>query len=242
MPTLVSMAEAVGALLKARNEAVAVSELSMGGLIAAALLAVPGASAYFVGGGVIYTHKAREALLEAHLEDHPGMRASTEPYALLCATAIRERLGATWASARRARPGPRATATAMRPVTAASRCQVGAPGASPWRPGSRIARAICGALRARPSTCSSRFSQRLRRAPATVSLTIKIQQLRAVIPERAASPPGSSSRSIGGRGAAVWGMSGAKGRTRCGDLDLAPPLVPTHDVADDQAPAGAAAE
>ena len=106
MPTLVSMAEAVGALLKARNETVAVSESSTGGLIAAALLAVPGASAYFVGGGVIYTHKAREALLEAHLEDHPGMRASTEPYALLCATSIRERLGATWGVGETGATGP----------------------------------------------------------------------------------------------------------------------------------------
>lgn len=96
MPTLVSMAETIGALLKERNQTVAVSESSTGGLISAALLAVPGASAYFVGGGVIYTHKARDVLLEARLEDHPGMRPSTEAYALLSATAIRERLGATW--------------------------------------------------------------------------------------------------------------------------------------------------
>ena len=55
---------------------------------------------------MIYTHKAREALLEAHLEDHPGMRASTEPYALLCATAIRERLGATWGVGETGATGP----------------------------------------------------------------------------------------------------------------------------------------
>ena len=81
MTTLAPMAEAIGALLKARGETVGVSESSTGGLISAALLAVPGASAYFVGGGVIYTHKAREVLLRIRLEDHPGMRASTEPYA-----------------------------------------------------------------------------------------------------------------------------------------------------------------
>ena len=106
MPTLASMAEAVGALLKERGETVAVSESSTGGLIAAALLAVPGASAYFVGGGVIYTHQAREALLEARLADHPGMRASTEPYALLCANAIRERLGTTWGLGETGASGP----------------------------------------------------------------------------------------------------------------------------------------
>ena len=106
MPVLASMAEAVGALLKARGETIAVSESSTGGLIAAALLAVPGASAYFIGGGVIYTHQAREVLLQARLADHPGMRASTEPYALLCATAVRERLGATWGLGESGAAGP----------------------------------------------------------------------------------------------------------------------------------------
>jgi nicotinamide mononucleotide (NMN) deamidase PncC len=67
---------------------------------------VPGASAYFIGGSVIYTHKAREVLLEKRLEDHPGMRASTEPYALLCASAIRERLGATWGLGETGATGP----------------------------------------------------------------------------------------------------------------------------------------
>jgi PncC family amidohydrolase len=107
MPTLAAMAEAIGALLQARNETVAVAESSTGGLIAAALLAVPGASAYFVGGGVIYTHKAREMLLEVRLEAHPGLRASTEPYALLAATAIRERLGTTWGLGETGATGPR---------------------------------------------------------------------------------------------------------------------------------------
>ena len=106
MPTLASMAEAVGALLQARGETIAVSESSTGGLIAAALLAVPGASAYFIGGGVLYTHQAREALLQVRLTDHPGMRASTEPYALLCATAVRERMGATWGIGETGAAGP----------------------------------------------------------------------------------------------------------------------------------------
>lgn len=106
MPTLAVMAEAVGALLKARGETVAVSESSTGGLISAALLAVPGASSYFVGGGVIYTQKARDVLLEARLEDHPGMRPSTEPYALLQATAIRGRLGTTWGLGETGATGP----------------------------------------------------------------------------------------------------------------------------------------
>ena len=104
--SLTAMAEAIGGLLKARKETVAVAESSTGGLIAASLLAVPGASAYFVGGGVIYTHKVREALLGIDLADHPGMRASTEPYALLCATTMRERLGTVWGIGESGATGP----------------------------------------------------------------------------------------------------------------------------------------
>jgi PncC family amidohydrolase len=106
MATLAAIAEAVGTLLKARNETVAVAESSTGGLIAAALLAAPGASAYFVGGGVIYTQKAREVLLEVDLARHAGMRPSTEAYALLEATAIRARLGTTWGLGETGATGP----------------------------------------------------------------------------------------------------------------------------------------
>jgi PncC family amidohydrolase len=106
MPKLATMGEAAGALLKARGETVAVAESSTGGLIAAALLATPGASAFFVGGGVIYTSAARSALLEEELERHPGMRPSTEAYALLEAVAIRTRLGTTWGLGETGAAGP----------------------------------------------------------------------------------------------------------------------------------------
>ena len=106
MSSLSSMAESVGALLTERNETVAVSDSSTGGLISAALLAVPGASAFFLGGGVIYTQSAREALLRMSLDDHPGMRPSTEPYALLSANAVRELLGATWGVGETGAAGP----------------------------------------------------------------------------------------------------------------------------------------
>jgi nicotinamide-nucleotide amidase len=104
--SLTAMAESVSELLKAQQETVAVAESSTGGLIAAALLAVPGASAYFVGGGVLYTHQAREALLGIELAAHPGMRPSTEPYALLCAQTMRERLGAVWGIGETGAAGP----------------------------------------------------------------------------------------------------------------------------------------
>ncbi|MEE9277339.1 MAG: CinA family protein [Dehalococcoidia bacterium] len=106
MTQLVAMAESIGALLKERKETVAVSESSSGGLVSAALLSVPGASAYFVGGGVIYTQSAREALLGVDLEDHPGVRSSSEPYALLTATALRARLGTTWGLSETGAAGP----------------------------------------------------------------------------------------------------------------------------------------
>jgi nicotinamide-nucleotide amidase len=104
--SLLTMGETIGGLLKARRETVAVAESSTGGLIAASLLAVPGASAYFLGGTVLYTHKAREALLGIELGNHPGVRASTEPYALLCATTMRERLGTVWGIGETGATGP----------------------------------------------------------------------------------------------------------------------------------------
>src|SRR5216683_1201621 len=104
---LATMAAGIGAELKARKETIAVAESSAGGLISAALLAVPGASAYFLGGGVIYTQAARRALLRVPDESVRGIRAST------------------WARRggwpRRVRVARRATATATRRATRASR-------------------------------------------------------------------------------------------------------------------------
>src|ERR1700710_1214164 len=77
MDTLIPVAVRLRALLKPRQETVAVAESSSGGLISAALLAVPGASAYFLGGGVIYTRKARESLLEVPDAAVKGLRSSS---------------------------------------------------------------------------------------------------------------------------------------------------------------------
>ena len=106
MKTLQQMATEVGGLLKDRGETIAVSESSSGGLVSAALLAVPGASRYFMGGGVIYTHTARAVLLEIDFDDHPGVRSSSEPYAALAAAAIRDRLGTDWGLAETGAAGP----------------------------------------------------------------------------------------------------------------------------------------
>jgi PncC family amidohydrolase len=106
MNELATLAASLGALLKDRKETIAVAESSAGGLVSAALLAVPGASAYFLGGGVIYTQAARRALLRVPDESVRGVRSSTEAYALLKARAIRELLGATWGLAETGASGP----------------------------------------------------------------------------------------------------------------------------------------
>jgi len=105
-PTLNPLAEALAAELKARGQTVAVAESSSGGLISAALLAVPGASAYFLGGAVVYTGKARMALLGLRREDVAGMRSSSEPYAVLLARTVRENLGADWGLSETGAAGP----------------------------------------------------------------------------------------------------------------------------------------
>jgi nicotinamide-nucleotide amidase len=106
MSALAPIAVALAERLKARGETVGVAESSAGGLISAALLAVPGASAYFLGGGVIYTGKARMALLGLRREDVAGVRSSSEPYALLLARTVRENLGATWGLSETGAAGP----------------------------------------------------------------------------------------------------------------------------------------
>jgi nicotinamide-nucleotide amidase len=106
MQVLLEKAEALGALLKARGETLAVAESSTGGLVSAALLAVPGASAYFVGGAVVYTRHARAGLLGISEAQMAGMRPSTEPYAMLLARTARERLGADWGIGESGAAGP----------------------------------------------------------------------------------------------------------------------------------------
>ncbi len=106
MESLTSLAEELGALLKAKGQTVAIAESSSGGLISAALLAVPGASAFFLGGGVIYTAQAREALLGLSPADLTGIRSSSEAYARVLAGRAREKLGAIWGLGETGAAGP----------------------------------------------------------------------------------------------------------------------------------------
>ncbi len=104
--SLDSLGATVGELLKARKETIAVSESSAGGLINAALVAVPGASAYYLGGTVVYTVKGRIALLGLGKEAVAGMRSASEPYARLLAQTVRGNLAATWGLSETGASGP----------------------------------------------------------------------------------------------------------------------------------------
>jgi nicotinamide-nucleotide amidase len=105
MTNLTAMAENLGQLLKDAGATVSVAESSTGGLVSAALLSIPGASSYFVGGGVIYTRDARRNLLGLP-DEQVTMDASNEEYALITARAMRQKLGTTWGLSESGTAGP----------------------------------------------------------------------------------------------------------------------------------------
>ena len=106
MDSLLPIASRVAALLKARKQTIAVAESSAGGLLAASLLAVPGASRYFLGGAVVYTKPARTLLMGITDAQMHGLRSSSEPYALLLAQTNIQRFNATWGLAETGASGP----------------------------------------------------------------------------------------------------------------------------------------
>src|SRR3954453_17920222 len=106
MQDLVAAAGKVAAVLTARKQTIVIAESSTAGLISAALLAVPGASAYFLGGAVVYTRQSRRLLLDIPDTALDGMRPSTEPYALMMARTAQQRFASSWALAETGATGP----------------------------------------------------------------------------------------------------------------------------------------
>jgi PncC family amidohydrolase len=106
MNELLQLGLRAGELLKKRGESLAVAESSSGGLLSAALLAVPGASNYFLGGAVVYTARARVLLMNLQRESVSGMRSASKPYALLLARTVRDRFSATWGLSESGAAGP----------------------------------------------------------------------------------------------------------------------------------------
>jgi PncC family amidohydrolase len=106
MKDLVAIAEQIAAHLIERRQTIAVAESATGGLIAASLLAVPGASAYFLGGAVVYTRDARRILMDIPDEAMKGIRSASEPYAKLLASQMRTRFATDWGLSETGATGP----------------------------------------------------------------------------------------------------------------------------------------
>ena len=106
MKDLVPIAEQIAARLIERRQTIAVAESSTGGLISASLLAVPGASAYFLGGAVVYTRDARRILMDIPDEAMKGIRSASEPYAKLLASQMRTRFSTDWGLSETGATGP----------------------------------------------------------------------------------------------------------------------------------------
>jgi nicotinamide-nucleotide amidase len=106
MKDIVAIAEQIAGRLIERRQTIAVAESSTGGLISAALLAVPGASAYFLGSAVVYTRDARRILMDIPDEAMKGIRSASEPYAQLLASRIRARLSTDWGLSETGATGP----------------------------------------------------------------------------------------------------------------------------------------
>jgi nicotinamide-nucleotide amidase len=83
------LAASIAARLRSRGESIAVAD-------GAALLTVPGATKFYLGGGIVYSLRGREVLFALPDEAFTGMRSATSDYALLQARAIRDRFGADW--------------------------------------------------------------------------------------------------------------------------------------------------
>ena len=114
---LTTMARDLGELLKASGQTVAVAESSSGGLVSSALLSVPGASAYYLGGTVIYTKASRKAFVDLDMRRLKDMAPLSEPMAAFFAEAIRTKLDATWGIAELGAAGPSGSAYGHPPGT-----------------------------------------------------------------------------------------------------------------------------
>jgi nicotinamide-nucleotide amidase len=106
MQELLSLAQKIADVLKSRRETVGVAESSSGGLISSALLAIPGASAYYLGGAVVYTLQSRRVLLDLPDSAFASLRGLTEELALILARGARQRFATTWGISEIGAAGP----------------------------------------------------------------------------------------------------------------------------------------
>ena len=99
----------IASQLTTKEHTVSIAESSTGGLIAANLLSVSGASKYFKGGSVIYTRESRHAFLDLDLRKVKALKPLTEPMVAEFARAARLKLDATWGIAELGAAGPSGT-------------------------------------------------------------------------------------------------------------------------------------
>jgi PncC family amidohydrolase len=103
---LAAIGAQAGAQLIAHRQTIAVVDGATGGLISAGLLATPGASAFYRGGGIIYSLKGRRIVLGHAPGSLRGLTSATEAYALAQAELIRTRYDADWGLAETGAAGP----------------------------------------------------------------------------------------------------------------------------------------
>src|SRR5690349_6552614 len=106
MQDLLPIAVRIGALLKERRETLAIAESSTGGLVSAAMLTIPGASVYFLGGAILYTRESRRTLLDIPDSAFANIRSVTEELAKVIAQGALKRFGSTWTVAEVGAAGP----------------------------------------------------------------------------------------------------------------------------------------
>ena len=105
---LTARAAAIAERLAVRGESLAVAESSAGGLISAAMLSVPGASAYYRGGVVIYTRESVKATLAGAVDMDAGTKGACEPFARYLAASAAARFDADWGLGETGATGPSA--------------------------------------------------------------------------------------------------------------------------------------
>ena len=109
------LAEEIASLLLVRRETIAVAETAAGGLISGTLTAVPGASAWFLGGVVPYAAAAKQRWLGLDVTTIGGGAVSAEA-APRMASAVRDALAATWGLAETGIAGPQTGRRSSKPA------------------------------------------------------------------------------------------------------------------------------
>lgn len=108
MNDLIELTSQIALILKKNKQTVSVIESSSGGLISSALLSQEGASAYYMGGQVIYTLQSIRAITDLRIRDlkEKNIRSSSEPFALLISQKSCDLYKSDWAIGESGAAGP----------------------------------------------------------------------------------------------------------------------------------------